>query len=86
VGDPGYSITQREVARVVVARALFGRVSREKSPMIGYVCVEDQVEKDFDRALLKASLRRWRDRLRRDGAHEPLLSFEETKGALAQWT
>jgi hypothetical protein len=54
--------------------------------MIGYVCVEDQVEKDFDRALLKASLRRWRDRLRRDCAHEHLLSFEEAKGALTRWT
>jgi hypothetical protein len=51
--------------------------------MIGYVCVEDQVEKDFDRALLKASLRRWRDRLRRNCAHERLLSFDEVKGALA---
>ncbi len=54
--------------------------------MIGYVCVEDQVEEDFDRALLKASLRRWRDRLRRDCANERLLSFEEAKGTLAQWT
>jgi hypothetical protein len=54
--------------------------------MIGYVCVEDQVEKDFNRALLKASLRRWRDRLRRDCANERLLSFEEAKGALAHWT
>ena len=54
--------------------------------MIGYVSVEDQVEKDFDRALLKASLRRWRDRLRRDCARERLLSFDEAKGSLAQWT
>jgi hypothetical protein len=54
--------------------------------MIGYVCVEDQVEKDFDRALLKASLRRWRDRLRRDCAHKRLLSFEEAKATLTQWT
>jgi hypothetical protein len=54
--------------------------------MIGYVCVEDQVEKDFDRALLKASLRRWKNRLRRDCANEHLLSFEEAKGTLAQWT
>jgi hypothetical protein len=54
--------------------------------MIGYVSVDEQVERDFDRALLKASLRRWRDRLRRDCAHERLLSFEEAKGALTQWT
>ncbi len=52
--------------------------------MIGYVCVEHQVEKDFDRALLKASLRRWRERLRRDCANAHLLSFEEAKGALTQ--
>src|SRR3712207_4441081 len=64
-----------------------GREVRAKgSEMIGYVCVEDQVEKDFDRALLKASLRRWRDWLRRDCVHERLLSFEEAKGALVQWT
>ena len=55
--------------------------------MIGYVSVEEQVEKDFDRALLKASLHRLRNHLRRrDGAHERLLSFEEAKGALVQWT
>jgi hypothetical protein len=54
--------------------------------MIGYVCVEDQVEKDFDRARRKASLRRLRNRLRRDGDHEHLLSFEEAKDALTRWT
>ncbi len=55
--------------------------------MIGYVSVDEQVEKDFDRALLKASLHRLRNHLRRrDGAHERLLSFEEAKSTLAQWT
>jgi hypothetical protein len=54
--------------------------------MTGYVSVEEQVEKDFDRALLKASLRCWWDRLRGDSAHDRLLSFEEVKGALVQWT
>ncbi len=54
--------------------------------MIGYFSVEGQVDKDFDRALLKASLRRWKNRLHRDCANERLLSFEEAKGALAQWT
>ncbi len=54
--------------------------------MIGYVSVDEQVDKDFHRALLKASLHRWKDRLRRDFAHEHLLSFEEAKGALVQWT
>ena len=54
--------------------------------MIGYVSVDEQVDKDFDRALLMASLHRWKARLRRDSAHERLLSFEEAKGAVAQWT
>jgi hypothetical protein len=55
--------------------------------MIGHISVEEQVEKDFDRALLKASLRRWRSRLWRDPSrHDRLLSFEEAKGSLAQWS
>ena len=54
--------------------------------MLGLVSVEAQVERDFDRALLKALLHRLRDWLR-DSAHEDyLLSFEEAKGALARWT
>jgi hypothetical protein len=55
--------------------------------MIGYVGVEEQVDKDFSRALLKASLRRWRARLRRECTYDDrLLSFEEAKGALKYWT
>jgi hypothetical protein len=54
--------------------------------MIGFVSVEEQVDKDFHRALLKASLRRWKNRLRKDSAQERLLSFDEAKGALAQWS
>ncbi len=54
--------------------------------MIGYVGVQEQVEKDFDRALLKASLRRFGNRLRRDYTHEHLLSFEEAKGTLERWS
>src|SRR5215207_6117623 len=54
--------------------------------MIGYVSVDVQVDKDFHRALLKASLHRLRNRLRRDCAHERLLSFDEAKGALVSWT
>ena len=38
--------------------------------MIGYVSVEEQVDKDFHRALLKTSVHRLRDRLCRDSAHE----------------
>jgi len=54
--------------------------------MIGYVGVEEQIDKDFHRALLKASIRRWRGRLLRDCAHEHLLSFEDAKDALTRWT
>ena len=54
--------------------------------MIGYIDVREQVDKDFHRALLKASLRRWKSRLRRESNRERLLSFEETKGTLAQWS
>jgi hypothetical protein len=54
--------------------------------MSGLIGVEEQVDKDFHRALLKASLHRLRDRLRRDSAHERLLSFEEAKGALVHWS
>ncbi len=55
--------------------------------MIGYVGVEEQVDKDFHRALLKASLRRWKARLRRECDHDDrLLTFDEAKGALTRWT
>jgi len=54
--------------------------------MIGYVGVQEQVDKDFHRALLKASLHRWRGWLRRDSDHERLLSFDEAKGTLARWS
>ena len=54
--------------------------------MTGYVGVGEQVDKDFHRALLKASLHRWKDRLLRDSDHEHLLSFEEAKSALMRWS
>jgi hypothetical protein len=49
--------------------------------MTGYVGVREQVDKDFHRALIKASLRRWIARLRRRTHDERLLSFEEAKRA-----
>src|SRR5919112_218813 len=52
--------------------------------MIGYVGVREQVDKDFHRALLKASLHRWKERLRRGNQHECLLSFEEAKSTLVR--
>jgi hypothetical protein len=54
--------------------------------MSGLIGVEEQVDKDFHRALLKASLHRWRDRLRRVSGHDRLLSFDEAKGALVHWS
>ena len=54
--------------------------------MIGYVNVHEQVDKDFHLALLKALLHRWKSRLHRESNRERLLSFEETKGTLAQWS
>jgi hypothetical protein len=54
--------------------------------MSGLIGVEEQVDKDFHRALLKASLHRLRDKLRRDSAHDRLLSFDEAKGALLHWS
>jgi len=54
--------------------------------MIGYVSVDEQVDADFHRALLKASLRRWGGRLRRRSAQDRLLSFDEAKDALTRWS
>jgi hypothetical protein len=54
--------------------------------MIGYVTVEEQVDKDFYRALTKASLRRWKGRLLRKCTRESLLSFDEAKDALVGWS
>jgi hypothetical protein len=50
--------------------------------VIGYIGVEEQVDKDFRRALLKVSMRRLRDRLRKDSDRCRLVSFDEAKDAL----
>src|SRR5215203_2237523 len=55
-------------------------------PMTGYFGVREQVDKDFHGALLKASLRRWKARLRGNNRHERLLSFEEVKRAWVRWS
>jgi hypothetical protein len=52
----------------------------------GYIGADEQVDKDFHRALLKASLHRWKGRLRSDSTHDRLVSFEEAKGALIGWS
>lgn len=47
--------------------------------MVGYMSLEEQVDKDFTLARRKAWLRRIGDRLRRGAAPEGLLCFEETR-------
>ena len=54
--------------------------------MIGYVGVEEQVDRDFHRALRKASLHRLMDRMFRRSAHGHALSFDDAKGALGRWS
>jgi hypothetical protein len=54
--------------------------------MIGYVGVDEQVDKDFHRALWRASIHRMRDWVLRRSAHGHVLSFEEAKGTLARWS
>ena len=54
--------------------------------MIGYVGVDEQVDKDFHRARRRALLHRLRGWLRRDAARERLPSFDEAKGALVRWS
>jgi hypothetical protein len=54
--------------------------------MIGYVSAEEQVDKDFHRAILKVSLRGMWNRMRGKSGHEHLLAFEEAKGALENWS
>ena len=53
--------------------------------MIGYIGVEEQVDKDFHRARMRASLGRLRDLLRRSPDHTrgSLASFDEAKDALS---
>jgi hypothetical protein len=54
--------------------------------MIGYVSVDEQVDKDFHRALFRASLHRWRDLVLRRAARAHVLSFEEARSALTRWS
>lgn len=54
--------------------------------MIGYVGVDEQVDKDFYRALRRASLHRLKDRLLRHSANGHVLSFEEARGTLTRWS
>ena len=54
--------------------------------MIGYVDVDEQVDKDFHRALRRASIHRFRDWVLRRSAHGHVLSFEQARGTLTRWS
>jgi hypothetical protein len=54
--------------------------------MIGYVGVDEQVDKDFHRALWRASLRRLKNRVLRRSPRDHVLSFEEVRSILTQWS
>lgn len=54
--------------------------------MIGYVGVDEQVDKDFHRALWRASLHRLKDRVLRRSARDHVLTFDEARRALARWS
>ena len=54
--------------------------------MIGYVGVDEQVDKDFHRALRRASLHRLKDRVLQRSARDHVLSFEEARSALTRWS
>jgi hypothetical protein len=54
--------------------------------MIGYVGVDEQVDKDFHRALRRASIHRFRDWVLRRSAHGHVLSFEQARGTLTRWS
>ena len=47
--------------------------------MVGYMRLEEQVDKDFSLARRKALLRRISTRLRRDGASDGLLCFDDVR-------
>jgi hypothetical protein len=53
--------------------------------MIGYVGV-DEHDKDFHRALRRASLHRLKDRVLRRSARDHVLSFEEARSVLRRWS
>ncbi len=54
--------------------------------MIGYVGVDEQVDKDFHRALWRASLHRLRNRVLRRPTRDHVLSFDEASSALTRWS
>ena len=53
--------------------------------MVRYASIEEQVDKDFERARRLAFLRRVIARLRNDGGSERLLSFEEARKSLGAY-
>jgi hypothetical protein len=54
--------------------------------MIGYVGVDEQVDRDFHRALWRASRHRLRDRVLRGSTRDHVPSFEEARSTLTRWS
>jgi hypothetical protein len=54
--------------------------------MIGFVGVDEQVDKDFHRAFWRATLHRLRNLVLRRSAQDHVLSFEEARSALTRWS
>jgi hypothetical protein len=54
--------------------------------VIGYPRIEDQVDRDFDRARRRAYARQLLRRLRRSDDPDSLLSFDEVRASLDGWT
>ena len=55
-------------------------------PVIRYMNLEEQVDRDFTRARRRDALRRMRARLRNDLASNRLLPFDEVKGSLGAFS
>ena len=54
--------------------------------IVRYMNLEEQIDMDFRRARLRASLRRMKARVRKDLASNQLLSFDEVKGSLGAFS
>jgi len=59
---------------------------QEGVDVIGYPTIEVQVDHDFDRARRRAYARQVLKRLRRRREPDRLLSFDEAKASLAEWS
>ena len=63
----------------LTVRSIIQEIEEGGLPVIGYMSLDEQVDKDFSLARRKALLRRIGARLRRDAASAALLCFEEVR-------